>query len=103
MNRIAMSILAAGAIVAAAVIFASGRSISLPSWPEPRHLSLVRERLMIPDTAEFREVAAHPTIPNVWCGEVRGKNAIGMLSDWQVFNVIGEDVFLEPAAQMDCR
>lgn len=103
MNRIAASILAAAAIVAAAVVFASGRQISPPRWLEPHHITLVRERMMVPDSAEFRDVAAHHSIPNVWCGKVRGRNAVGMQSTWQTFNVIGEDVFLEPAAQMDCR
>lgn len=103
MNQIAIAVLAAGAIVAGAVIFASGRSIPLPHLFEAHHLSLARERLMFPESAEFRDVVRHRLIPTIWCGRIRGRNALGGMSPWQVFNVVGEDVFLEPVAKMDCE
>jgi len=84
LNQIAVAVIAGAGIVAAAVLFSSGMLSGLGE--EPPHRAFVREQMVDPDSARFRNERKH-SILDIHCGEVNGRNRMGGYAGWQHYTV----------------
>ncbi len=82
--KTAHAIIIAGAIVAAAVIYAASGGQTGDAAP---YEQAVREKLRDPDSAKFRNVSGDK-IDGQWCGEVNAKNGMGGYAGWQRFSAM---------------
>lgn len=81
MNTTAVSIVAAGVIVAGAVVYSSGAFNRI--FERPFETAL-REQFVDPDSVQIRGVVKYGM---AWCGEVNAKNRLGAYTGWQRFIV----------------
>jgi hypothetical protein len=56
--------------------------------PEHQVLTMVRERLVDPDSAQFQDVYQVASTPTVWCGMVNARNRMGGFSGKAGFVVL---------------
>lgn len=81
MNTTAVSIIAAGTLVAGAVLYASGVFDRL--MPKPPFEQALRDGFRDPNSVQIRNVVQDSSIK--WCGEVNGKNILGLYTGWDRF------------------
>lgn len=81
MNKIALAILAAGGLVAVAVLVSTGQ---ISNWIDPYSSakSAVKEKLVDPASSQFKNVSNKSF---TYCGEVNAKNSMGGYTGFKKF------------------
>ena len=82
MNKIALAILAAGGLVAVAVLVSTGQ---ISNWIDPYSSakSAVKEKLVDPASSQFKNVSKKSV---AYCGEVNAKNSMGGYTGFRRFH-----------------
>lgn len=94
-TAISISIVAAGAIVAGAVLYSTG---ILDRFFERSYVTALRAEFVDPDSVQIR--GAFKNGPH-WCGEVNARNRMGGYTGWQRFAALHWPVSLPSRAEFD--
>lgn len=84
MNATSISIIAAGAAIAGAVLYAAG----IFDQDTPDHQQAVMAQLVDPESARFRNETQNEAL-NIYCGEVNSKNRMGGYVGWKRYIAYG--------------